>query len=93
MKFAMYSIYDKAVGTYAMPFSFRVTPHSQHGPAIRSFRRLYGDRDSMLSVAPQDFELFQVAEFDDETGSISASLQLIDTGAFARAKDEVSHEV
>lgn len=60
------SVYDRATETYGRPF---VVPHV--GSAIRSFMDEINRPDSELGKHPSDYELFEVASFDDATGTFS----------------------
>jgi len=40
------------------------------GEAIRGLMSILGDQNSQIAKYPQDFILFQIGEYDDETGAI-----------------------
>jgi hypothetical protein len=62
----VYSIYDKKIEVYNTPFFF-----SDHISAARAFGRLQLDPQSMLYAYPDDYALYQIGEFDDQTGIVS----------------------
>lgn len=69
MKLVVVSIFDKA----SLSFSRPVFTTSE-GVAIRSFRDEVNRVEPGNDVAnhPEDFELFYLAEFDDQTGLFSS---------------------
>lgn len=63
-KLQVCSVRDRAALVYGRPF---FTPSV--GSAIRSFSdHLNGSEDSEMIRHPEDFDLFHLAEFDDESG-------------------------
>lgn len=64
MIFNVYSILDGKSHVYSPPFLSRHT-----GEALRSFTDLVNDERSTVSKYPGDFQLVQVATFDDELGT------------------------
>lgn len=62
----MFSVLDTKTNAYMQPF-FAVTA----GAAIRSFSDAISDQTTMLHKHPEDFHLFHIGAFDDETGSIT----------------------
>jgi len=65
MKIGMFAIFDVKTGAYMLPF-FQVT----RGQAMRSLADSMGDKDNPVGRHPEDYRLFQLAEFDDESGEI-----------------------
>lgn len=55
-----FSVLDGAVGAYMAPFFMRSV-----GEAERWFTDAANDQTSSICKHPEDFELFQVGEFDD----------------------------
>ena len=66
MKLKIYSIYDMAARNYNRPFY----QHTK-GEAVRSFTDLANDGESMISKHPQDYFLFELGTFEDESGAIT----------------------
>lgn len=79
-KYQMCSVLDMVAQQYGRPF-FTVSD----GTAIRSFADeiLKGGPDSTLSTHPDDFQLFLIGTFDDDSCQIDllASPQLLISGA------------
>lgn len=84
------SMFDVKVGTFMSPF---LAPAL--GAASRSFQDLLGDAQQPFGRHPEDFRLFQLATFDDETGTFAnlPSPVLVVDGAQFNVKPlrEVSH--
>lgn len=65
MQFKMYSIRDSKAEIFHPPF-YKTT----HGEAERAFQDLTKDDKSTLSKHPEDFDLYYVGIYDDNTGKI-----------------------
>lgn len=65
MLLKMYSIRDSKAEVFNPPF-FKHT----HGEAERDFRNLVNDEKSFVNKYPEDFDLFYLGQFDDQTGKI-----------------------
>ena len=63
-----FAVYDSKATAYMSPFFF---PHA--GQAIRAFSDTVNDPSTSLNRHPGDFTLFQIGEFDDETGVFTAT--------------------
>lgn len=87
MKRAVCAVFDSATRLYGQPFFV-----AHVGAALRSFVDEVNRKasDNQLSLHPEDFTLFHLADFDDETGGFSEG----DRGlvALARGKDVVHSE-
>lgn len=59
----MFSIRDQKTEVFNTPF-FNHT----HGEAERNFRSLVNDDKSMIHNNPEDFDLYYLGEYDDNTG-------------------------
>lgn len=62
----LFSVYDDKAKAYMSPF-FAATA----GLAIRSFSDAIADSNTSVSKYPADFTLFELGEFDDQTGTIT----------------------
>lgn len=62
-----FSIFDTASGIYSPPF-FQITK----GLAIRIFSDTAKDKNTSIGQHPNDFTLFYLGEFDDNTGAYSS---------------------
>lgn len=72
----MFCILDSKVGAYAQPFYARSTPEG-----MRAFEDIFTSTDpryeqSNYKKFPQDFHLYEIGEFDDETGVITPSVHV-----------------
>lgn len=65
MKLKMFTIRDSKAEIFNTPFYAHT-----HGEAERQFQRLAKDQTSMLSQFPEDYDLYHVGEYDDQTGKI-----------------------
>lgn len=70
MKLQVYSIRDAKGEVYNTPF-FQKT----HGEAERNFRELVKDEKSMVAKYPEDFDLYHLGTYDDQSGTF----QTLDT--------------
>ena len=66
MKMIGYSVYDSKAQAFSTPV-FQKT----EGLAIRSFEAAVTHPDSEWSKNPEDYSLFETAEFDDSNGSVA----------------------
>lgn len=62
----VFSIFDSASGLYAQP-----SVMASKGVAIRSFTDQVNDTNSIVSKHPEDYCLYYLGDFDDETGKFS----------------------
>jgi len=63
MKINVYSIFDTKTAAFMQPFFM-----STHGSATRAFAEVVNDSTHMIGKSPEDFSLFRLAAFDDNTG-------------------------
>jgi len=70
MKYKVFAIRDRAIDSYGQPF---FAPSS--GAAIRSFSDELNrpDERNALSKHPEDYDLFALGEFDDQTGEFDTT--------------------
>lgn len=62
---SIYSIYDTKICAYMPPF-FAITD----GEAVRYVRGAVEDPNTMLNKYPEDYTLFCLGSFDDESGEV-----------------------
>lgn len=63
MKQIVFAVYDSKLAAFFPPF------FCQHAAiAKRSFMAIANDKVSQVYAHPQDFTLFEIADWDDETG-------------------------
>lgn len=63
----VFSIRDAKGEVFHQPF-FKLT----HGEAERDFKTLVNDDKSTLSQYPEDFDLYYLGEYDDQTGLVKS---------------------
>jgi len=63
MKLQCFSIKDVAVGAFSQPFYAR-----SRAEAVRMLQDTMATREHQFSKHPQDFGLYRVGEWDDQTG-------------------------
>ena len=68
MRLHVYAVYDKAVSAFLPPFYAR-----SRGEALRGFTAACNDTKHQFALHPDDYVLYSLGEFDDESGFHSAS--------------------
>lgn len=85
----VFSVYDSKVGAYLAPFFCRAS-----GEAVRAFISAVNAADHDFRRFPEDYSLFELGEFHDETGALVAlnapvlvitALQCVGKAGVARA--------
>lgn len=66
MKLAICSLKDRAINAYNRPFVVRTTAE-----AVRSLTDEANTKDSEISKHPEDYDLYLIGYFDDQTGDIT----------------------
>lgn len=62
MKYQVFTVYDSKIKTYLRPF------YDLHvGGAVRGFQDIVNDETSVIGQHPEDFTLFHIGEFDNES--------------------------
>lgn len=61
----IFSVYDVASGTFQRPFVAL-----KKGEAIRSFVDICADKSHPLGQHPEDYTLFELGSFNDQSGEI-----------------------
>nr|QJB20835.1 MAG: nonstructural protein [Microvirus sp.] len=71
MRFLLFSIFDRKAGVYLSPFPSRAVIDAERS-IVASFRdnSLQG---TPVAAHPEDFALYLIGRFDDETGYIDAT--------------------
>lgn len=67
MHYKMFSIRDQKAEIFTPPF-YKKT----HGEAERDFNSLVNDSKSTVSQFPDDFDLYYVGDYDDQTGVVKS---------------------
>lgn len=65
MKLKMYTVYDSKAEAYKTPFFMQTK-----GLALRSWEDTVNDQQTTFYKHPGDFTLFEVGEYDDQTGEV-----------------------
>lgn len=86
MKLKAFSIKDTKVGIFNAPWF-----QPSHGEAERSFMKLANNQNSDISSYPQDFDLYHIGSYDDETSQLSNEQvpTLVMKGVDAKRKSEI----
>lgn len=63
MKRPVIAVYDRKIALFELPNVFR-----HNGEALREFTTLKTKPDTKFGANPEDYDLYQIALFDDETG-------------------------
>lgn len=66
MKLTIYSVYDTAAGLYSRPFFTQTDAEAR-----RSFNDIAMDAEHPIGKHPEDYSLFRIGIFDDNTGLLS----------------------
>lgn len=69
MQLQTYAVFDVKAQAYAQPFFA-----ANHAVAIRNFEGAVRSGNNQLGTHPEDFSLWHLGEYDDETGTF-ANLQ------------------
>ncbi|WNK13759.1 MAG: nonstructural protein [Microvirus sp.] len=62
-KTKVFTVYDSKIGLYNTPFHLLST-----GEALRGWAEIVNDPESKICKYPEDFTLFELGEYDQETG-------------------------
>lgn len=65
MKISLLSVYDKQIQAYGAIFTARTI-----GEAIRGLTDHVADKTTEIAKHPEDYQLFKLGEWDNETGKI-----------------------
>lgn len=64
---SIYSVFDSKAAIFSPPFYM-----SNNAMAIRSFGEIVEDKNTMVARHPEDFSLYMLGAFDDETGNLAS---------------------
>ena len=73
-----FSVYDSKAGFYMAPFFFQSTAEG-----IRAFFDAANDPQTAISKHPEDYTLFELGAFDDQTGVFTQHEVIIPLGCAA----------
>lgn len=85
MKVFVYNIYDEKAGAFLRPFFM---------PSMAAARRavatiVNGEEDHIFKTNPSDFTLFEIGEYDDNTGLITGYLNKLSLGCLVELRNPV----
>lgn len=63
----MFCVYDAKAFAYMPPFTF-----AEKGMAARAFANMANNRETNIGSNPEDFYLYFIGTFDDQTGLVVA---------------------
>lgn len=75
MKFKIFAIRDNKAKVYGTPFFL-----AEEGQAIRQFTDLANNKDSLVGRHPQDFTLFRIGAYADNTAVLIGSDPIFSLG-------------
>ena len=67
MELSVCAIYDKKTGLFDQPMTVR-----HNGDMIRQWDIVRKDAQTKFGKNPEDFDLYQIATYDDATGNLTA---------------------
>lgn len=67
MRLFCYSIFDLKASVFNTPFFFR-----SRGEAVRAFIDLANDNKSSISRHPEDYSLFEIGSWDDQSSTFES---------------------
>lgn len=82
-KLKVYAVHDTQIGAYARPFFMRT-----RGEALRSWQDACNDSTMDMCKYPHDYALFELAEFDEETGTFNNLMTPMNLGLANQFKKE-----
>lgn len=63
----MFCIYDRKSKIHHPPNYCHNTPH-----AMRVFKSIFAQKDSVFHTYPEDFQIFEIGQWDDATGLVTS---------------------
>lgn len=75
MKYHMFSIYDEKAKAYLPPF---ILP--EIGMATRTFSDCINSDSHQFGAHPEDYTLYKIADFDDDTATTTENRETIGNG-------------
>lgn len=67
MKLNIYAVFDSKAAAYASPFFMQ-----RDTMALRAFTDLTNDRQSSINKHPEDYSLWKIGSYDDDTGLVES---------------------
>lgn len=75
MKMKMFAIHDSKAEAFNVPFTL-----PNEALAVREFTALVNSPDSQIGQFPEDYTLFQVGEYDTQSGKIESHVLSLGNG-------------
>ncbi len=75
MKMKMFAIHDSKAEAFNVPFSL-----PNEALAVREFTALVNSPDSQIGQFPEDYTLFEVGEYDTQSGKIESTVLSLGNG-------------
>lgn len=69
-KLKVFTVRDSKVEAYLQPFFMR-----SYGEAERAFRTVMNNPEHQMSKHPEDFSLYEIGDYDDNTGIIEPLME------------------
>lgn len=88
MESKMFAVYDSAVKAYLRPFQM-----STRGEALRAWTDLVNDNSTNFCKHPQDYTLFELGSYDQETGKFTNHLTPQSLGVAVEFKRDLASEM
>lgn len=82
-KLLVYSVYDSKVQLFAQPFFMRTK-----GEALRGWIDVANDPKTNICKYPEDYSLFELGEYEEESGSFKNHQAPVNMGMAAQYKKE-----
>lgn len=86
MKLKVYTVYDSKVEAYLPPFFMK-----NKGEVLRAWETTVNDPQSNMCKFPADFTLFEIGEFDDQSGVVSMYEAKVSYGLALEYKHKPEH--
>lgn len=83
----VFSVYDSKVGAFLQPFIMKTK-----GEALRGWSDVVNDPNTQFHKHPEDYSLFEIAEWDEDSGKYENHLAPISLGLATEVKfGDLSH--
>lgn len=81
MKLKVFTVYDSKIEAYMQPFYMQ-----SKGQAIRAWSDTIQDEKTQFNKHPEDFTLFEIADYDEKSGKFENYLAPISLGTALELK-------
>lgn len=79
-----FAVYDAKLEAYLQPFFMQTT-----GAALRAWDAVVNDPSTQFFKNPEDFTLFEIGEYDDQSGTLQAHPVKLSVGIALQFKKSV----